>query len=192
MTDAEKQQIVERRAQLANPTRCETPSGPVYRVVGTPDPYFKRGSLDEYKSDAMHYFVEDAFGKNFEKLPYWVSVRFARGCSVPAGECKRDEWGNVVFASTYERSPCWLTAMTYEAVRFNDKIFFVYRLTALYSGIALHDWRAIHHVCRDARCVNPRHLQSLTRKQHKFLHSSGTDWIRNYHRSLSLAKGADR
>lgn len=57
----------------------------------------------------------------------------------------------------------------YGIIGYQGRSRLVHRL--IYVGIFGDTDRVLHHLCREPRCVNPWHLQPLTRKEHMRLHA---------------------
>lgn len=58
-------------------------------------------------------------------------------------------------------------AYGYGRVWIKGKLYFEHRVvfSRAYPKVKI-DGKIIHHVCRNTKCVNPKHLEALTRKQH--------------------------
>lgn len=77
-------------------------------------------------------------------------------------------WDRVILAGEDE---CWLWvgALTGDGYGlFNYRR--AHRVAWVLSGRALAKGKTLHHRCEVKNCVNPRHLQSMTRASHITLH----------------------
>ena len=82
-------------------------------------------------------------------------------------------------AERYERDPvtdCWnwtgaRSKSGHGVVRLGTQVFLAHRAFYVFFVGPILPNLIVHHECRNASCVNPRHLQVMTRTQHNRIHA---------------------
>lgn len=108
--------------------------------------------------------------------------RFINGHQVRAlkyGGWNRKEFGEDFWERTQRAGDCivWTAGRTragYGAVGYGGQTYLAHQVAyKLRHGEFPPDGRILHHLCENPLCVNPDHLEPVTRQRHSYLHETG-------------------
>ena len=71
---------------------------------------------------------------------------------------------------TVDNGQCWVwlgasSGKGYGRVRVHRKLYMAHRLSLMLIGVVIPDDMDVDHLCRRASCVNPKHLEVVTRSE---------------------------
>jgi len=148
----------------------------------------KEQELKICKSYKKIYSIKKV-GKQFSISSITVSNILKRNGIQPRGPFYKWMSGKENFRNGYKILPngCWqwirfTSKVGYGRITVNKKSYLVHQYSYVIHNGTIPKGHYIHHLCHNKSCVNPKHLQAVTAKQHFVKHGSG---IAEMHRKIT-------